>query len=245
MYIDCLIQKSLSGHPSIVQFIDFCFQMLPNDSGYELLILMEHCPGGHLVDYLNSRLNNRPQELEILSIFSQICEGVAYMHSQDPLIAHRDLKVENVLLSNGIFKLCDFGSCTSVIVPSNSPLPIQEIRKIEDEISRLTTLQYRAPEMCDLYQKRGLNEKVDIWALGVLLYKLCYYTTPFENSGKMGILSGIFDIPVVPHFSDSLKSLISLMLQLNADTRPDIYQVFDLVCKMRRVSYPLKIVFDY
>ena len=27
----------------------------------------------------------------------------------------------------------------------------------------LTTLQYRAPEMCDLYQKKGLGEKVDIW----------------------------------------------------------------------------------
>ncbi|KAJ3361831.1 Ark1/Prk1 protein kinase Ppk29, partial [Kappamyces sp. JEL0680] len=80
-----------------------------------------------------------------------------------------------VLLHNGRFKLCDFGSCTTVITPADSFLAIQEIRKLEDEIAKFTTLQYRAPEMCDLYSKRGLNEKVDIWALGVLLYKLCYY----------------------------------------------------------------------
>lgn len=52
---------------------------------------------------------------------------------------------------------------------------LNDIRNMEEEIAKLTTLQYRAPEMCDLYQKRGLDEKVDIWALGVLLYKLCYY----------------------------------------------------------------------
>jgi serine/threonine protein kinase len=111
----------------------------------------------------------------VWSILSQICLGVAYMHSFNPPIVHRDLKIENVLLNNGQFKLCDFGSCTTLKIEPNSTLSIQELRRLEDEIGKFTTLQYRAPEMCDLYQKRGLNEKVDIWALGVLLYKICYY----------------------------------------------------------------------
>ncbi len=38
-----------------------------------------------------------------------------------------------------------------------------------------TTPQYRAPELIDLYQRRGLDFKVDIWALGISLYKLCFY----------------------------------------------------------------------
>ena len=91
--------------------------------------------GGTLVDYLNHRLENRPQEPEILYIFSQICSAVAHMHSFSPCISHRDIKVENVLLNNGKFKLCDFGSCTTDISPANIFLSIQEIRKFEDEIS--------------------------------------------------------------------------------------------------------------
>ena len=38
------------------------------------------------------------------------------MHSQNPPIAHRDIKIENVLYSNGKYKLCDFGSCSTSIV---------------------------------------------------------------------------------------------------------------------------------
>jgi AP2-associated kinase len=131
------------------------------------------------------------------------------MHSKTPPVTHRDLKIENVLLADGLFKLCDFGSCTTEVVPPKA-LSVQEIRKIEEEIAKFTTLQYRAPEQCDLYQRRGLNEKVDIWALGVLLYKLCFYITPFEESGKMGIMSGIVNIPSHPTYSQEMKNLICM-----------------------------------
>ncbi|KAJ3324740.1 hypothetical protein HDV06_005998 [Boothiomyces sp. JEL0866] len=217
--------RKLSGHESIVQFLDYSYQPLFGQDGYELYILMEHCQGGHLVDYLNSRLENRPSETEILIIFTQICEAVAYMHSHNPPIIHRDLKIENVLLSSTQnYKLCDFGSCTTKIVPANINISINEIRKIEEEISKFTTLQYRAPEMCDLYQKKGLSEKVDIWALGVLLYKVMYYTTPFEETGKMAILNGRYIIPTLPIYSDDLKSLVKMMLEVDPERRPDIYQ---------------------
>lgn len=140
------------------------------------------------------------------------------MHSRTPAITHRDLKIENVLLCNGVFKLTDFGSATTRIIEAGCGLGNQDIIKIEEEVSKLTTLQYRAPEMCDLYQKRGLNEKVDIWALGVLLFKLCYYvsrinqTTPFEDSGKMAILNGKFDFPGFPNYSQDLKDIVSMLL---------------------------------
>jgi serine/threonine protein kinase len=117
-------------------------------------------------------------ESEIVNLFSQIVQGVAHLHSQSPPIIHRDLKVENILQADsGIFKLCDFGSCTTQQFPAGSLNSIQEIRKMEEEISKYTTYQYRAPELIDLYEKKEISEKVDIWALGVLLYKLCFFVS--------------------------------------------------------------------
>lgn len=62
--------------------------------------------------------------------------------------------------------------------------------------------------MIDVYRKLPIDEKSDIWALGVLLYKLCYYTTPFEEQGQLAILNASFKFPAYPVFSDRLKKLI-------------------------------------
>lgn len=48
---------------------------------------------------------------------------------------------------------------------------------------------------------------LDIWALGVLLYKLCYYTTPFEEQGQLAILNVRYTIPDHPVFSPALIGL--------------------------------------
>lgn len=43
----------------------------------------------------------------------QTCKALAHMHSQNPPIVHRDMKIENLLISkDGAIKLCDFGSAT-------------------------------------------------------------------------------------------------------------------------------------
>jgi serine/threonine protein kinase len=80
----------------------------------EYFILLELCTGGSLIDLIRRR-NNRPLgEVQICDLFIQICQGVAKMHSQKPPIAHRDIKIENVLIgTKGTLKLCDFGSCTT------------------------------------------------------------------------------------------------------------------------------------
>lgn len=64
--------------------------------------------------------------------------------------------------------------------------------------------------MVDVYRKLPIDEKSDIWALGVLLYKLCYYTTPFEAQGQLAILNASFKFPSYPPFSDPLKKLIGM-----------------------------------
>jgi len=48
----------------------------------------------------------------------------------------------------------------------------------------------------------------------VLLYKLCYYTTPFEAQGQLAILNASFKYPSYPMFSDKLKKLIGMFVSI-------------------------------
>jgi AP2-associated kinase len=202
--------KKLKGHRPIVTYYDSHASQLKG-GGYEVFLLMEFCNGGGLIDFMNTRLQNRLTEPEILKIFSDVAEGVACMHYLKPPLLHRDLKVENVLItstgSSKRFKLCDFGSTAP---PRPAATTAAECRLIEDDVQKHTTMQYRSPEMIDVYRKQPIDEKSDIWALGVLLYKLCYYTTPFEAQGQLAILNASFKFPNYPVFSDKLKKLIGM-----------------------------------
>lgn len=50
-------------------------------------------PGGGIIDLLNKRLRDRLKEIEILNIFTDVCEAVAAMHAMSRPLLHRDLKV--------------------------------------------------------------------------------------------------------------------------------------------------------
>ncbi|KAJ3071614.1 hypothetical protein HDU98_005052 [Podochytrium sp. JEL0797] len=156
--------KLLSGHPNIVTYFDSSVEK--RRECYEVFILMENCSGGTLIDYMNNRLEVRLTEPEVLEIFLEVLAGVYRMHFTTPQspILHRDLKIENVLIgADGRFKLCDFGSATTKRVRRGVSIPTSEVRKMEDEVEKVTTLQYRAPELCDLYTRMGVSEKVDVW----------------------------------------------------------------------------------
>ncbi|KAK9467495.1 hypothetical protein V1512DRAFT_137796 [Lipomyces arxii] len=229
--------RKLKGHRNVVSYIDSHASHLKS-GGYEVFLLMEYCSGGGLIDFMNTRLQNRLTESEILNIIGDVAEGVACMHYLNPPLLHRDLKVENVLISSrGLYKVADFGSSSRVIPPGMNG---QECRAIEDDIQRHTTIQYRAPEMVDVYRRLPIDEKSDIWALGVLLYKLCYYTTPFEEQGQLAILNATFSFPPHPPYSDRIKRLISVMLREKPQDRPNIYLVVKEICHMRGMEVPIR-----
>ncbi|EPS27772.1 hypothetical protein PDE_02716 [Penicillium oxalicum 114-2] len=236
--------KKLKGHKHIVRYIDSHASQLQG-GGYEVFLLMEYCAGGGLIDFMNTRLQNRLTEPEIVKIFSDVAEGVACMHYLKPPLLHRDLKVENVLISRAsgstIYKLCDFGSAAA---PRPAATSAAEGRLIEDDVQRHTTIQYRSPEMIDVYRKQPIDEKSDIWALGVFLYKLCYYTTPFEEVGQMAILNASYKFPAYPQFSDRLKMLIATMLMENPQKRPNIYEVVKEICDMQGKKVPIRDIYS-
>lgn len=237
--------KKLKGHTRVVTYYDSHASQLKG-GGYEVFLLMEYCSGGGLIDFMNTRLQHRLTEPEILKIFGDVAEGVACMHYLKPPLLHRDLKVENVLISKSAgsgtptYKLCDFGSTAA---PRPAAKTAEEGRLIEEDVQKHTTMQYRSPEMIDVWRKQPIDEKADIWALGVLLYKLCYYTTPFEDVGQMAILNASYKYPSYPSFSDRLKKFIASMLKEDPRKRPNIYQVVKESCSMRGTDVPIKDIY--
>ncbi|CAH8358660.1 unnamed protein product [Eruca vesicaria subsp. sativa] len=216
------VLKSLKGHPNVVTlYAHGILDMGRNKK--EALLAMEFC-GKSLVEVLENRGAGYFEEKQALLIFRDVCNAVFAMHSLSPRIAHRDLKAENLLLSSdGLWKLCDFGS-----VSTNHKIfeRAEEMGIEEDNIRKHTTPAYRAPEMWDLFRREIISEKVDIWALGCLLFRICYFKSAFDGESKLQVLNGNYRIPESPKYSSSVTDLIRDMLQGSPDERPDITQIW-------------------
>ncbi|KAH0515392.1 Cyclin-G-associated kinase [Microtus ochrogaster] len=222
------MQKKLSGHPNIVQFCSAAsIGKEESDTGQaEFLLLTELCKG-QLVEFLRRVECKGPLSCDsILKIFYQTCRAVQHMHRQKPPIIHRDLKVENLLLSNqGTIKLCDFGSATTISHYPDYSWSAQKRAMVEEEITRNTTPMYRTPEIVDLYSNFPIGEKQDIWALGCILYLLCFRQHPFEDGAKLRIVNGKYSIPVNDTRYTVFHDLIRAMLKVNPEERLSIAEV--------------------
>ncbi|CAL8252707.1 unnamed protein product, partial [Boreogadus saida] len=220
--------KKLSGHPNVVQFCSAAsISKEESDTGQaEFLILTELCKG-QLVDFVKRVEQRAAMSCDtVLKIFYQTCRGVQHMHKQKPTIIHRDLKIENLLISNqGTVKLCDFGSATTLAHYPDYSWSAQKRSMVEDEITRNTTPAYRTPEMIDLYSNFPINDKQDIWALGCILYLLCFKQHPFEEGAKLQIVNGKYAIPQNDLKYTVYHELIRSMLKVNPEERLSITEL--------------------
>uniref|UniRef100_A0A8C5NBL0 non-specific serine/threonine protein kinase n=1 Tax=Gouania willdenowi TaxID=441366 RepID=A0A8C5NBL0_GOUWI len=233
--LEIQIMRDLMGNKNIVGFLDSSITAVGSGDVWEVLILMDFCRGGPVVNLMNQRLQTGFSEAEVLQIFCDTCEAVARLHQCKTPIIHRDLKVENILLHDrGHYVLCDFGSATNCF---QNP-QIEGVPLVEEEIKKYTTLSYRAPEMVNLYVGKPITTKADIWAMGCLLYKLCFFTLPFGES-QVAICDGSFTIPDNSRYSQEMHCLIRYMLEPDPESRPDIYQVSYFAFKMARRECPV------
>ena len=132
--------------------------------------VMEYVPGGDLLQYLNSFINsNVSMSIEsVLDIIRQILGGLNVLHSSNPVIVHRDLKLNNILLSYNahgeiIVKLSDFGFS-------------KEVTTNLSDVDVAGTRPYMAPECF----KRITSTRSDIYAMGVIFYQLLTNRYPYD-----------------------------------------------------------------
>uniref|UniRef100_UPI0037E7B9C2 serine/threonine-protein kinase Nek5-like n=1 Tax=Semicossyphus pulcher TaxID=241346 RepID=UPI0037E7B9C2 len=194
-------------HPNIVTFIS-SFQ----ERG-SLYIVMEFCDGGDLMKRINMQRGVFFTEGQVVDWFVQICLGLKHIH--DRKILHRDIKAQNIFLTNGGMKakLGDFG--------------IARMLNNTMELARtcVGTPYYLSPEICE---SRPYNNKTDIWSLGCVLYELCSLRHPFEGSSLRQLVSkicrGRFN-PVPSRYSYELRLLVTQLFKVNPRDRPSVSSV--------------------
>lgn len=239
---EATILKTLPKHKNIIQ----CYGSITDRHGpgsATVKLLLELCPGGTLMDYMDKRDGNLSAK-EVIQPFAQICEGVGLLHSQKPPIQHRDLKVENVLLGNdGHWKLCDFGSCSTEVVPAQE-LSRKRFLELQEEIDKTVTMLYRPPEMADidLNYRNGyvINTQVDIWMLGCILFTLTFYRHPFQDCpNASAISSGKYFIPDDHPLGKSLKlcGIIHWLLAKDPQDRPTTSRIAELLAEIGKCQY--------
>ena len=212
------IWKKISTCPNIVKLLDV------SETQTEVDILMELCTEGSLLDYINNSNDNIPENIA-LNIIKNIASGLEGMHSLLPPIAHRDVKIENVLRFGNSFKLCDFGSASSdTLIPEKET---KESRRDKFDIfERNTTFMYRPPEMVDEYGSFPVTEKVDIWALGCILYAILFKQQPFQDAQKLTIIKGDYYIPKeAQNYPEKIFDFIRWMLTPDPKLRPSAKDV--------------------
>ncbi|VDM52552.1 unnamed protein product [Angiostrongylus costaricensis] len=88
------------------------------------------------------------------------------------------------------------------------------------KMQRSTTPMYRSPEILDTYQNFAVGPQQDIWALGCVLYYMCYRVHPFQDSAKLRILNVAYSIPSGFDEFEDVVPVIQSCLQLNPVNRP-------------------------
>lgn len=215
------VLQSIPPHDHIIKLFDVSM----DQSRYTINFLFELAPQTAM-NILQKRDMTRE---EILIFFAAICEATAFLHAQKPAIIHRDLKPENLLVSTeGIPKLCDFGSATTHIYQVAN---VREINEASDDIERNTTPNFRAPEMVDLYKRVPIGPACDVWALGCTLYKLVFRQDLYKAEERLPILQGKLNIPA--DCDKDFANLMKMCIQVEAKRRPTAARLAEIAVNLR------------
>ena len=202
-------------HPNIVKIIEF----YSTPKAY--YIITDFCSFCELYN----QLKHEYTENQLAVLFYQVLSGLSYLHSKN--IVHRDLKLENILISeiekdnntNDKYfwvKIIDFG--TAKIFEKN-----------KNEKTVIGSSYYIAPEVL----QKNYNEKCDTWSAGVILYMLIVGRAPFDGKNDDEIIEsikiGVYNNkhPKLLARSKEVQNLVSCLLERKISKRLSAFEALN------------------
>ncbi|KAG9307423.1 hypothetical protein G9A89_017253 [Geosiphon pyriformis] len=195
----------LLHHPFIVQLKEV--MVLP----HHYYMFFEYVNGGQMLDYIIS--HGKLKEKHARKFSRQIVSALDYCHRNS--IVHRDLKIENILISkSGSIKIIDFG--------------LSNLYSPRGHLSTFCgSLYFAAPEL--LNAKLYTGPEVDVWSFGIVLYVLVCGKVPFDDQSMPAlhakIKRGVVEYP--GWLSSDCKHLLSRMLVTNPVYRASLTEVMN------------------
>jgi len=184
-------------HPNIVRLYEANVVPIP-------YIEMEYCEG-------SLERERKPMDVEKAAwIIFNTAEGLKYAHSRK--IIHRDLKPSNVLLKNGIPKISDWG--------------LSKFIGEEKAKTIVFTPYYASPEQIAPETFGDVDERSDIWQLGVIFYELVTGRRPFEGDSLSSLAQAITTKePVKPsELNPGARKVEPVIMKMLAKRKEDRYQ---------------------
>jgi serine/threonine protein kinase/Tfp pilus assembly protein PilF len=186
------------NHPNIATIYSI------EETDNELFIVMEYIKGKELKEYVGTGHALSLQKDKIVKITAQIAEGLEAAHKEG--IIHRDIKSSNIMITDsGVAKIMDFGLAK-----------VKGTSKLTKIGSTVGTIAYMSPEQS---RSDEVDNRTDIWSLGVVLYEMLTGKLPFRGDYDQAIIYSILNEepePVKKHLPDidpALSGIISKALK--------------------------------
>ncbi|MGB7207452.1 MAG: protein kinase [Pyrinomonadaceae bacterium] len=161
---------------------------------------------------------------EVLDVSFQIAGALTAAHKAH--LIHRDIKPENIMIRpDGYVKILDFGLAKLIEQKNRSFLGLEESTAIQNQTAKgliLGTVNYMSPEQA---KGEDVDERTDIFSLGVMIYEMIAGTTPFAGDSMSETFANLINAEpqplsrFSPNVPDELQHIVAKMLRKNKGER--------------------------